>query len=270
MIFWIASYPKSGNTWLRLLIANYLWPNNTNPFKSLKFIDGFPKKKFFKGIVNENIIKKNGFEIFKHFIIAQDKINLNKEINILKTHNSAVSIQGQLFTNSHNSCGAIYIVRDPRSVVVSHAYHHKNDFEKSVSNMLNDRTVAFNDELYMEARLSWKVNYVSWKKINMPKIIIKYEDLHKDTFNKFREALEFLNQFKKIEINNDQIKKVIEKCSFSKLSENEKKIGFYEKKGEEDFFRKGLIDEWKTALNKDLIKKIEHECKEEMKELNYL
>ena len=54
MIFWIASYPKSGNTWLRLLIANYLWPNNSNPFESLKFIDAFPKKKFFQGLVDEN------------------------------------------------------------------------------------------------------------------------------------------------------------------------------------------------------------------------
>tara|TARA_B100001996_G_scaffold235541_1_gene181876 strand:+ start:1125 stop:1937 length:813 start_codon:yes stop_codon:yes gene_type:complete len=270
MIFWIASYPKSGNTWLRLLIANYLWPNNSNPFESLKFIDAFPKKKFFQGLVDENTIKKDGFEIFKYFITAQDKINLNDEINILKTHNSAVSIQGHQFTNSQNSCGAVYIVRDPRSVAVSHAHHHKNDFQKSTSNMLNDRTVAFNDKLYMEARLSWKVNYISWKKTTMPKIIIKYEDLHKDTFSKFLEVLKFINQFKKIEVNEDKIKEVIIKCSFNKLSENEKKIGFNEKKGKENFFRKGSIDEWKTVLKEDLVKKIEQECAEEMKELKYI
>ena len=51
MIFWIASYPKSGNTWLRLLIANYLWPNDSNPFENLKYIKGFPKRKNFEGIV---------------------------------------------------------------------------------------------------------------------------------------------------------------------------------------------------------------------------
>ena len=60
MIFWIASYPKSGNTWLRLLIANYLWPNNSNQFESLKFIEVFPKKKFFEGLVDENKIKNDG------------------------------------------------------------------------------------------------------------------------------------------------------------------------------------------------------------------
>ena len=201
MILWISSYPKSGNTWLRLLISNYLWPIESNPFDGLKYITGFPKRKNFEGIVDEKLLRDNHFEIFKHFITAQDKINLNDELNILKTHNAAVAIQGHHFTNSNNSCGVVYIVRDPRSVAVSHAYHHKYDFDKSTSNMLNDRTVAFNDKIYTEARLSWKVNYISWKKSNMPKIIIKYEDLHKDTFNIFLEVLNFIKQFKEIEVN---------------------------------------------------------------------
>ncbi len=104
----------------------------------------------------------------------------------------------------------------------------------------------------------------------MPKIIIKYEDLHNDTFNKFLEVLKFINQFKKIEIDENKINEVIKKCSFSKLSENEKKIGFVERKGEENFFRKGLVDEWKKVLNNELVEKIEKECGEEMRELNYL
>lgn len=49
-----------------------------------------------------------------------------------------------------------------------------------------------------------------------------------------------------------------------------KKIGFVEKKGEENFFRKGLVDEWKKVLKKDLVEKIEKECGEEMRELKYL
>ena len=272
MILWIASYPKSGNTWLRLLISNYLWPDNPNPFENLKHLKSFPKRKHFEGIVDENAIKKDRFEIFKYFITAQDKVNLNNELNIFKTHNSNVSIKGYPFTNSNNSCGAIYIVRDPRSVAVSHSYHHKYTLEKSTNRILDDKAIAdaYANEVYMEARLSWKVNYISWKKTNLPKIIIKYEDLHNDTFNKFLEVLKFINNFKKIEINESKINKVIEKCSFEKVSENEKKNGFIEKRGEENFFRKGLIDEWKNVLKKDLIEKIEKECSEEMKELKYL
>ena len=58
MIIWIASYPKSGNTWLRLLISNYLWSNDLNLFSNLKYIQRFPNKKFFEGIIHEDELKK--------------------------------------------------------------------------------------------------------------------------------------------------------------------------------------------------------------------
>lgn len=269
MIFWIASYPKSGNTWLRSLIANYLWPNDSNPFENLKYIKSFPKRKNFEGIVDEGMLRDDCFEIFKHFITAQDKINLNNELNILKTHNFAGSIFGYPFTNSENSCGAICIIRDPRSVVVSHAYHHGYDFEKSTNRILDKTVIAVNDG-YLEARLSWNVHYLSWKNINIPKIILRYEDLIDDPYNNFLKILEFINQFKKIDIDENKINDVIKKCAFKQVSDNEKKFGFVEKKGKENFFRKGLVDEWKVVLKKDLIQKIEKEFYKEMRELKYI
>ena len=269
MILWIASYPKSGNTWLRLLISNYLWPENIDLFDNIKNIPSFPQKKFFEGIIQHEDLKKDDMTIFKHFISAQEKLNLNGELNILKTHNFAGTISGFPFTNSENSCGAIYIVRDPRSVVVSHSYHHKYDLEKSTNRILSTQNIGNNDG-YLEARLSWNVHYLSWKKINIPKIILRYEDLIEDTYSNFTQILEFINKFKKIEINKEKIIEVINKCSFKKVSEIENKFGFIEKKGEENFFRKGLIDEWRTALNKELVQKIDKEFYKEMKELKYL
>jgi hypothetical protein len=269
MIIWIASYPKSGNTWLRLLISNYLWPNSSNLFDNLNHIQRFPHKKFFEGIVGEEILKKDNLDIFKYFIIAQQKINNNNKLNILKTHNFAGSIKNYPFTNSKNSSGAIYIVRDPRSVVVSSAYHNDYEFEKSTERIMSTKNVSLNDG-FMEARLTWKIHYLSWKKLDIPKIIIKYEDLFSDPSNKFLEVLEFINQFKKIKISENKIKETIEKCSFENLADNEKKFGFTERLGKENFFRKGLVDEWKKVLKKDLVKKIEKEFFEEMKELKYL
>ena len=76
--------------------------------------------------------------------------------------------------------------------------------------------------------------------------------------------------FVKIEINESKIHDVIEKCSFKNLSEIEKKDGFTENYNRTKFFRKGLTDEWKTELDKNLIKKIETNLENEMKELNYL
>jgi len=269
MIVWIASYPKSGNTWLRLLISNYLWPDSTDIFGNLKYIPKFPKKNYFENIVDEKSLKKDSLEIFKHFIAAQEGINKNNELAFLKTHNFAGSIKGYPFTNSKNSSGAIYIVRDPRSVVVSSAHHNDYEFEKSTERIMSTKNVSLNDG-FMEARLSWKIHYLSWKKLDIPKIIIKYEDLFTDPTNKFLEVLEFINQFKKIKIDENKIKETIEKCSFENLSDIEKKFGFTEKLGKENFFRKGLVDEWKKVLKENLVKKIEKEFFEEMKELKYL
>jgi len=269
MIIWIASYPKSGNTWLRLLISNYLWPNSSNLFDNLNYIPKFPKKNYFENIVDKKNLKKDSLEIFKYFIAAQERINKNNELVFLKTHNFAGSIKGYPFTNSKNSSGAIYIVRDPRSVVVSSAYHNDYEFEKSTERIMSTKNVSLNDG-FMEARLSWKIHYLSWKKLDIPRIIIKYEDLFSDPTSKFLEVLEFINQFKKIKIDENKIKETIEKCSFENLADNEKKFGFTERLGKENFFRKGLVDEWKKVLKKDLVKKIEKEFFEEMKELKYL
>ena len=52
MIFWIASYPKSGNTWLRALISSYFFSQDGNFSKDLiKNIDQFPEKFILTGLI---------------------------------------------------------------------------------------------------------------------------------------------------------------------------------------------------------------------------
>ena len=161
------------------------------------------------------------------------------------------------------------MIRDPRSVVISNAHHNEYDYEKSVERITSKNNVSFNDG-FMEARLTWKIHYLSWKKIDVPKIIIKYEDLMLEPFPVFLEVLKFINKFIKVEISKSKIEEVISKCSFENASNNEKKFGFIEKLGKENFFRKGLMDEWKKELKTDLVAKIEKEFEQEMRELNYL
>ena len=101
-------------------------------------------------------------------------------------------------------------------------------------------------------------------------ILIKYEDLHKETENHFKRILIFLSKFVKIEINDDKIKKTVEQCSFKNLSNLESQKGFEERKGKTNFFRKGSANEWQELLPKTLIEKIESNFSEEMKVLKYL
>ena len=270
MIFWISSYPKSGNTWVRAFLANYISNNSKNVFEKIQSIKSFPSKEYFENIVSEHDIKKNYTELFKHFIPAQKKINSNNKFNILKTHNFGGSIKNSHFTDNHNSCGAVYIVRDPRSIAVSYAYYANISFEKSTKLLLDKNRISFNQKYYPEARLSWDIHVVSWFNNFLPKLFIRYEDLHENPIEHFKSILTFLNKFIKIEIDEKKIGKIKDICSFDNLSKLENKIGFSEKTKKISFFRKGKTDEWKTELTPKLIKKIEDSFKKQMKELGYL
>ncbi len=269
MILWLASYPKSGNTWVRALLANYFSDNSKKIFKDIKKIGSFPNQKDFENIVNIDFIKKNKLEIFKHYITAQEKLNLNKETNIIKTHNFAGSINGFPFSDENNTCGFIYIVRDPRAVLVSYSYHSQTTFQNTLNSMLNPNLISVSNGI-PEARLSWNIHVKSWLNNKWPRILIKYEDLHKEPFSQFSKILNFIKKFKNIEIDENKLNRSIEMCNFENLSNLEEKEGFEEKNINSKFFREGKIDEWKKVLPKDLIKEVEKNFYEEMKVLGYL
>tara|TARA_Y100000992_G_scaffold255444_1_gene188623 strand:- start:758 stop:1579 length:822 start_codon:yes stop_codon:yes gene_type:complete len=273
MIIWLASYPKSGNTWVRAFLASYLYANSSETlFEKMSKIRAFPKKNYFEGIVKEEDIKKNPMIIFKYFIEAQKKYNQNKSLKIIKTHNFWGSIDGFDFSNLENTYGGIYIVRDPRSVAVSYAHHAKLSLEESVDALLNENRLGTNNEFYYEARSSWKSHYLSWMGSPAPKILIKYEDLIEEPFEQFKKILEFINKFlnKKIIIDDEKINKSINESSFDNLSKLEENRPFPEKLNDVKFFRKGLSEEWKKVLNPELAKKIEVSFIDEMKQLNYI
>jgi len=273
MIMWLASYPKSGNTWIRALLTNYLYNENykENAFSKLDMIKSFPQKYAFKGIVDERELEKNYMALFKYFIEAQKKINQDKNLQIIKTHNICGSVNNFEFTDKENTLGSIYILRDPRSVAVSYAYHANISFEKSVEIMLDEKRITLHNKIYPEARSSWKIHLRSWLNHPMPKIFIKYEELEKNTHECFKSILIFINKFikKKIDINDQKILNAVQNCSFENLSKLENELGFVEKGKNVNFFRKGKTDEWKTVLSSELISKIEQEFSEELKEFKY-
>tara|TARA_B100000963_G_scaffold338503_1_gene335419 strand:+ start:752 stop:1594 length:843 start_codon:yes stop_codon:yes gene_type:complete len=280
MIIWLASYPKSGNTWVRLFLQSYLSKNkeefniNQKPNDDFK-INRFPNNKMLKKM---QIDSSNFFEIAKNWITVQEKINLNNRLNILKTHNAMCTINESKFTNKDNTSGAIYIVRDPRDIAVSFSYHLGITLSEMVDLMINEEHLISEKDFVLEKKeagstflSSWSNHYNSWKNYNLSKIlIIKYEDLIKKTFEKFYEIISYLNKMEKIEINEKNISNSIELTKFENLQNLEKKYGFEEKTLSKTFFREGKIGSWKQELNKDLSKKIEKYFEKEMRELNYL
>lgn len=277
MIIWLASYPKSGNTWIRALLSCYLFDEyhdkNQDVFSKMKIIKSFPKKFAFRGIIDKNYLIKNKLGAYKYYIQAQEKINKDPNLHIIKTHNFCGSLNGHDFTNKQNTIGSIYIVRDPRDVAVSYASFAGISYEESVNLLLNDNRISFVDKYYPEVRLSWKSHLISWLSFPAPRLLVKYEDLLKNTAGILRDTIIFINQFfnNKIIIDEDKIIRVVNECNFSKLQNLEEKIGFDESFIKQNkFFRKGKEKSWENILSENLIKKIENNFSKEMKKLNYI
>ena len=108
MIIWLASYPKSGNTWLRSLIANYYFSETGDfNFELLEKIDSFPSNKYFSKYLDKF---NQPHETSKYWIKEQEKINQSKGLKFFKTHNALCKIEGNQFTNKENTLGVIYII----------------------------------------------------------------------------------------------------------------------------------------------------------------
>ena len=284
MILWIASYPKSGNTWLRALISSYYYSKDgVFNERLLPKIDQFPTKKYLNNFYfDKNIIG----ETCKYWIKAQEEINREKKIRFFKTHNAFGKINNYDFTNKENSIGCLYIVRDPRNVFTSIKNHYELDDEKALKWMTNDKQFLYNVAKVKEDGFSdfqfissWNMNYTSWKvQKKIPLKFIRYEDLLNETYAVFIDMLEFINTLtnNNEKINKSKVKTVLKTTIFEKLKQNEIKRGFSEaipsqsnKSKKIPFFNLGPQNDWRKILNEGLKEKLENTFKNDIKELSY-
>ena len=281
MIIWIASYPKSGNTWLRSLISSYFFTDDgVFDFELLKNIPSYPSPPFFEKYPD----KFNKPEATaKYWIPEQERINKNNnKLIFLKTHNALCKINGYSFTDTKNSLGAVHIIRDPRNVISSISNHYQIDLDEALKFMKTPNKAIFvkKDQRYLgfNALFSWSSNNKSWSECQkFPILTIKYEDLEKETFETFKKVFEFIKKVSKLkeDFNQKKAEVAIKNCNFEKLQKLEKEKGFYEaisKKNSSEkikFFNLGNKNNYKDLLNKNLIDEINLFYKDELKKYNY-
>ena len=286
MIIWIASYPKSGNTWIRSLLASYLFSEDGQfGFELLKNIEQFSGKNF----SSDKLMSSNyQARISKNWIPSQKKINQDKKIHLLKTHNALCSINGNNFTDKFNTSAVIYVARDPRNLITSLAHHYELTRDEAFSFLTNKKKIIFpinaektekdiKDREDFNFLSDWSTHYQSWKNINFcPIKIIKYEDCLTDIQKVFVSTLDFLSKFLKFKFNKKKINIALNSTNFKNLNKMEKNEGFQESAISSKtmkrikFFNLGKKNNWKTLLDKKLIRKIENHFKNEMSELGYL
>ena len=276
MIIWLASYPKSGNTWVRLFLDNLLSPDKEFNINN-NVVGQFPLRSHFLNLT-DNI--NNQDEFAKNCVKAQQNLNSDNKLKIFKTHNAFWNWGGgqYTFTDEKNTLGAIYIVRDPRNIITSVLnYFHKKNYHEALEFMKENKVLGGNEaEIGLPTIIgSWSNHYKSWKKFKKNFLIIRYENLLKNPFEEFTKITNYLENVSNLKFKNNNILKAIKECSFDNMSNQEDKFGFNDnsiknKKLNKKFFNLGPKNNWQNILDKKILIEIERVFEAEMKELGYL
>jgi len=280
MIIWIASYPKSGNTWLRSIISALVYSKDgIFTFDKLSKIDQFPEKKFFKDLVKNF---RDFDEIKKNWIAAQDKINLDEKIKFFKTHQGNFKIGNDHFTNNQNTQAVIYIVRDPRNLVTSISNHYSLSLNEACK-FLTSPELMGNGKSWEEKKDGifnflgkWNEHYKSWTNNTKNLLLLRYEDLINEPKKELEKIIFFLNKYINFDTNDIKIDNILESTNFKNLKKMEQERSFTENVIKKEtgsnvnFFNLGPKNIWQNSLDKKIIKKIEDDFKDEMKEIGYL
>ena len=278
MIIWLASYPKSGNTWIRIFLNNLFYSNeDPSNINSLK-IGQFPNRSHFSGLTdNLDDIK----EFSENCINAQERLNLSTQFKFFKTHHAYWKSGKHTFTNNTNSLGVIYVVRDPRNIITSIKNHYDFiDYNDALNFLLNDKNVIGLRHSSNEVDLphiisSWKNHYNSWKKMEKNYLLIKYENLLENPLIEFKKITNYLEKIIDKKFEERKFFESIDNCNFIKLKDQENKLGFIEAQKDKfgkvkPFFNLGPNNNWKKLLDKNIAKVLENEFYKEMSELNYI
>ena len=281
MIIWLASYPKSGNTYVRAFLSAYYFSKDGHfDFNQISNIKQFPDKEFL------NQKTENVLEASKQWMSSQRKIIADKKIKFLKTHSCLGNYKGNTFTSNETTLGAIYIIRDPRNVFTSLKNHFSYDDEKALQMILDKKNILMSKGYETFSYIgSWASNYLSWLKYkNFRRLFIKYEDLLENKYETFRDIIVFSNTLmnRSEGVDKSKLQKAIETTNFDVLKNKEVKetfnssdIGFQSWRNNHSenknlFFNLGPENKWEKNLDKKIKEDIEINFYEEMRSLKYL
>ncbi len=278
MIIWIASYPKSGNTYIRSFLASYYFSQDGKfDFDQLLKIHQFPNMKFSKFKSN------NKEEASRNWLYNQNSFFEKNNLNLVKTHNCLYPYKGNEFTTKQQTLGAIYIIRDPRNVITSLTHHYSLEYSEALEHMIDENSSLLEkshelDHSNFTYLNSWTNHYKSWKNnSNFEVLFIKYEDFETNKEETFKKVILFINKLTNRDQKIDEKKFVnsIKSTNFTNLKNKELNEGFEEKVSSKktgkviNFFNLGFNNRWQKLLPSGIKEKLNKKFEKELKELKY-
>ncbi len=264
-IFWLASYPKSGNTWLRIFLTNYRQSGDRPA--DINEIDGGPiasARSWFDEWVgleasqlSDDVIERLRPEVYR--CLAREMPA--DETLYMKTHDAwQRTDRGEGMFPEDVTAGVIYIVRNPLDMAMSCAHHWGVDIEKAVSNLCQPnfalaRSLGGLSDQLRQRMGDWSNHVQSWiDRSGLPVKVIRYEDMRAKPIDTFGEVVRFCN----LPYDLDRLNKAIAFSDFGELQKQEQAQGFRERSNNAPgpFFRRGQVGSWRDELPIDLARKL--------------
>ncbi len=272
-ILWLASYPKSGNTWMRVFLANLILdePEPLELKRINEVCSSEPNEVWFKPFAKGEVSAFSERRIAALRVKAQDRAaQLNKNIILMKTHSLYGRDHGYPTISVKASVGVIYIVRDPRDVVISAADHYGLTIDQAIE-MMNDKKArgrGMAGSTVHELMGSWSDHVRSWTGWkHTPLLVLRYEDMLADPYGQLGGVARKVG----ITLDEARIRRAVEFSSFEKLQAQEAETGFVEKSvNSQRFFRSGRAGTWRETLTADQAAAIERHHAEQMRRFGYL
>jgi aryl sulfotransferase len=268
---WLASYPKSGNTWFRLLVANLVAeaPIDINAMPEGGGIASARAPFHFHTFIDSGLLTHDEADVLRPKVyeaVTQDKDDDGDETlsRLIKAHDAYLTtpLGEPLLAGPRGPNRAILIVRDPRDVAPSLANHRHSSVDEAID-FLNDPQACFasstqgqNAQL-RQRLLDWSGHAASWLgQRDLPIHLVRYEDLKSAPIETFRAAMDFVGR----SCTRAEAEKAVEFAGFDRLQAQEKARGFTEwrpRGSGELFFRRGESQAWRGELTPDQVRRIE-------------
>jgi hypothetical protein len=271
-ITWLASYPKSGNTWLRAIVDRIVRPEH--PFDVNALGETAPA---FSGLTAQFIATRGveatlstAGEVRRYWAAAQHAICSSSEQEIfLKTHNVAAKFDCGYFPDPNLTKSVIYIVRDPRDVAISFAHHYGRSLGRAVAALCSSWSFNFEPEQMGRTELltSWGEHVAAWTSLKrFPVLVLRYEDLLANVGAQIRLIAGFLDK----QVSEQQVRDVVAATAFEQLRRQEAERGFSEAVRARGFFRVGKAQQWREVRDQSVFQPLLDRFDRLMRRYGYL
>ena len=274
-IVWLASYPKSGNTWVRTFLTNYT-RGATAP-ADINELDGGPiasSRGLFDHLVGVEASDLTSREIARYRFEAYRRLAHESEgVQFLKVHDAyRPSEELEPLFPADVTARAIYIIRNPLDVTVSVAHHHGISLDCAVSRVCSITSLAarpgrLSDQLE-QVLLSWSGHVRSWvDEPQLPVQVVRYEDMILDPHRTFAALVEACGLI----LDGHRLERAVAFSRFDVLRAQERETGFAERPSSaETFFREGRVGAWRGALTSSHVQRLRETHGDTMRRFGYL